>query len=219
MPWPTDDLEYDAPDTVPSNPAREGFSAGARKPWRQGIYNLVTKVKAILAQHGVAGGLATLDDNTKLPLDQLTVHTHPSSQSPHIHSQYMLASQRGAAGGIARLDGAGLLLRDEIPGLLLYSALLGRRRVTTSWTQVVPAGTFPVAANTLYVHLVVTAWVNSRYVTAIVYANSAQNLSRAYFGSAEMDFRRNADSSISAKVGNGEVSLYYITGMSMVRDL
>lgn len=108
MPWPTDDLEYDAPDTVPSNPAREGFSAGARKPWRQGIYNLVAKVKAILAQHGAAGGIATLDDNRKLPLDQLPPHPHVSSQAaPHTHSQYMLASSRGAANGVASLDGNG----------------------------------------------------------------------------------------------------------------
>lgn len=129
MPWPTDDLEYDAPDTVPSNPAREGFSAGARKPWRQGIYNLVGKVKAILAQHGVPGGMATLDSTGKLPLGELTVHNHGSSQSPHTHPQYLLASEKGTAGGVASLNSQGDVPADQIGSvnriLLAFNATTG----------------------------------------------------------------------------------------------
>lgn len=139
MSWPSDDLEYDAPGT---DAAREGFSAGARKPWRQGIYNLVGKVKAILAARGVQGGVASLDATGRLPSNQLTPHTHTGvTPGAHTHSQYLLASARGAASGVASLGSGGKVPTSQIPDIFpLTVVAAGRIRNsggngTPSWVQ------------------------------------------------------------------------------------
>lgn len=61
MAWPTDDLSVSELDQ------------GTDKPWlaRTQILTAVNKVKAILAQRGAAGGIAPLDNDSKVPIGNI----------------------------------------------------------------------------------------------------------------------------------------------------